>query len=57
MDGCGLVLDVAFVERLWHGMKHEDVQLKGCAAVPELLLGLMECFEPYNAERTNKSLV
>ena len=30
-------LDNIFVERLWRSVKYEDVYLKGCETVPELL--------------------
>lgn len=38
MDGRARALDNVFVERLWRSVKHEDVYLKGCVTVPELLL-------------------
>jgi len=50
MDG-GRALDNIFVERLWRSVKHEDVYLKGYAAMSELLIGLTEYFVFYNAER------
>ena len=56
MDGRGRALDNIFVERLWRSVKHEDVYLKGYAAMPELLLGLSEYFMFYNTERTHQSL-
>ena len=56
MDGRGRALDNIFVERLWRSVKHEDVYLKGYAALPELLLGLTEYFVFYNTERTHQSL-
>lgn len=56
MDGRGRALDNIFVERLWRGVKHEDVYLKGYATLPELLLGLTEYFVFYNTERTHQSL-
>jgi putative transposase len=56
MDGRGRALDNIFVERLWRSVKYEDVYLKGYAGVPELLLGLADYFEFYNAERFHQSL-
>ena len=56
MDGRGRALDNIFVERLWRSVKYEDVYLKGYAGVPELLLGLADYFEFYNAERPHQSL-
>jgi len=44
------------VERLWGGVKHEDVYLKGYATMPELLIGLAEYFVLYNTERPHQSL-
>ena len=55
-DGRGRALDNLFVERLWRDVKYEDVYLKGYAGVPELLLGLADYFEFYNAERPHQSL-
>ncbi len=56
MDGRGRALDNIFVERLWRSVKHEDIYLKGYALMPELLLGLTQYFEFYNAERPHQSL-
>jgi len=56
MDGRGRALDNIFVERLWRSVKYEDVYLKGYASVAELLLGLADYFEFYNAERPHQSL-
>jgi putative transposase len=56
LDGRGRALDNIFVERLWRSVKYEDVYLKGYAGVPELLLGLADYFEFYNAERFHQSL-
>lgn len=56
MDGRGRAFDNIFVERLWRSVKHEDVYLKGYAAMGELLLGLSEYFAFYNSERPHQSL-
>jgi putative transposase len=56
MDGRGRALDNIFVERLWRGVKYEDVYLKGYAGVPDLLLGLADYFAFYNTERFHQSL-
>ncbi len=56
MDGRGRAFDNIFVERLWRSVKHEDVYLKGYAAMGELLVGLAEYFAFYNGERPHQSL-
>ena len=56
MDGRGRALDNIFVERLWRNVKHEDVYLKGYAAMSELLIGLTKYFVFYNSERPHQSL-
>lgn len=56
MDGRGRALDNVFVERLWRSVKYEDIYLKAYAGVPELLIGLTEYFERYNALRPHQSL-
>jgi len=57
MDGRGRALDnIAFVERLWRTVKHEDVYLKGYGTLPELTNGLGEYFSYYNGERPHQSL-
>ena len=56
MDGRGRAFDNIFVERLWRSVKHEDVYLKGYAAMGELLVGLTEYFAFYNGERAHQSL-
>jgi len=56
MDGRGRALDNIFVERLWRSVKHEDVYLKGYAAMPDLLIGLTEYFVLYNTARPHQSL-
>jgi putative transposase len=56
MDGRGRAFDNIFVERLWRSLKHEDIYLKGYAALPELLVGLIAYFSFYNAERPHQAL-
>lgn len=56
MDGRGRAFDNIFVERLWRSVKHEDVYLKGYAAMGELMVGLTEYFAFYNGERPHQSL-
>ena len=56
MDGRGRAFDNIFVERLWRSLKHEDIYLKGYAALPELLLGLIAYFSFYNSERPHQAL-
>jgi putative transposase len=56
MDGRGRALDNLFVERLWRSVKDEDIDLKGYASLPELLVGLTDDFAFYNQERPHQSL-
>jgi putative transposase len=56
MVGHGRALDKLFFKLLWRNAKHKEVYLKGYVNVPELLLGLAECFELYNTERPHQSL-
>lgn len=56
MDGRGRALDNVFVERLWRGVKYEDVYLKGYASLSELTLGLTDYFMFYNTERLHQAL-
>ena len=56
MDGRGRAFDNIFVERLWRSVKHEDVYLKGYAAMDELQAGLAQYFAFYNGERMHQSL-
>ena len=56
MDGRGRAFDNIFVERLWRSVKYEDVYLKGYATVGELMIGLTEYFDFYNARRPHQSL-
>jgi putative transposase len=56
MDGRGRALDNIFVERLWRTVKYEDVYLQKYANMPDLLLGLTDFFQFYNAERMHQAL-
>ncbi len=56
MDGRGRAFDNIFVERLWRSVKHEHVYLYGHATMGDLLTGLSEYFEFYNAERPHQAL-
>ncbi len=56
MDGEGRCLDNVFVERLWRGVKQEDIYLKGYDAVPALQAGLARYFPFYNEERPHQAL-
>ena len=56
MDGRGRAFDNIFVERLWRSVKHEDVYLKGYAAMGELVVGLAAYFTFYNGERPHQAL-
>ena len=56
MDGRGRAFDNIFVEQFWRSVKHEDVYLKGYATVGELMIGLTEYFDFYNARRPHQSL-
>jgi putative transposase len=40
MDGCSLVFDNIFVERLWRTVKYKDIYIKTYTSVPDLLTGL-----------------
>ncbi len=51
-----LLVDNIFVERLWRTIKDEDVDLKGCASLPKLRLGLTEYFAFYNGGRPYQRL-
>ena len=56
MDGRGRALDNIFVERLWRSVKYEEIDLKGDASLPELLLGLTDDVAFDNHERPHQSL-
>jgi putative transposase len=56
MDGRGRALDNIFVERLWRSVKYEEIYLKSYETLPELLTGLTQYFEFYNATRPHQAL-
>jgi putative transposase len=56
MDGRGRALDNVFVERLWRGVKYEDIYIRGYERVAELHRGLARYFAFYNDERLHQSL-
>lgn len=55
-DGRGRALDNIFVERLWHSVKYEEVNLKDYQSVPEAITGLKRYFVFYNQERLHQAL-
>ena len=56
MDGRGRALDNVFVERLWRGVKYEDIYIQGYDTVPGLHRGLARYFAFYNDERPHQPL-
>jgi putative transposase len=48
MAGRGRALDNSFVGRLWRSVKYEEVYPKNHASMPELMVGLAECFIFYH---------
>ena len=56
MDGRGRELDNVFVERLWRGVKYEDIYIQGYDTVPGLHRGLARYFAFYNDERPHQPL-
>ncbi len=56
MDGRGRALDHVFVERLWRGVKYEDIYIQCYESVPELHRGLARYFAFYNDERLHQAL-
>ena len=56
MDGRGRASDTVFVERLWRGVKYEDISIRCSGAVSELLRGLTRYFAFYNDARLHQSL-
>jgi putative transposase len=55
-DGRGRALDNVFVERLWRGVKYEDIYIKDYEWVPDLESGLAAYFRFYDEERPHQSL-
>ncbi len=56
MDGRGRALDDVSVERLWRGVKYEDICIQGYGTVPDPHRGLGRYFGFYNEERPHQSL-
>ena len=55
MDGKGRWIDNVFIERLWRGVKYEDVYLYAYEDGRELKAGLTRYFEFYNRRRLHQS--
>jgi putative transposase len=55
-DGRGRALDNVFVERPWRSVKHEEIDIRGDEAEPELHWGLGRYFGFDNDERLHQSL-
>ena len=45
-----------FIERLWRGVKYEEVYLQEHSTVPELIHGLERWFERYSTWRPHEAL-
>jgi len=56
LDGRGRAFDNIMIERLWRGVKYEEVYLKGYQSVSEAREGLGHYFQFYNRERPHQSL-
>ena len=56
MDGKGRWVDNVFVERLWRGVKYEEVYLNAYENVEVAKQALTRYFEFYNNERRHQSL-
>ena len=56
MDGRGRCTDSAFVERLWRGVKYEEVYLKAYDAVKDVREGIGAYFRFYSDERSYQAL-
>src|SRR5215813_7355642 len=52
----GRCMDNIFVERLWRGLKYEEVYLHAYATVAEAKAGIGAWLEFYNTERQHQSL-
>ena len=57
MDGRGSFVDNIFTERLWRGVKYEEVYSADYETLPEARQGLRSYLRLYNQERTHQSLV
>ena len=56
MDGKGHWLDNVFIERLWRGVKYEEVYLQAYDTVADARSGLKRYFSFYNSIRTHQAL-
>jgi len=56
MDGRRRALDNIFVERLWRGLKYEDVYLKDYMTIEEARKGIGSYIHFYNEKRLHQSL-
>jgi putative transposase len=56
MDGKGRWLDNVFAERLWRGVKYEDIYLRAYETPAALRDGLARYFDFYNTRRRHSSL-
>jgi putative transposase len=55
-DGRGRALDNVFGERLWRGVKYEEIYIKDYERVCELEEGLTAYFRFYDEDRPHQSL-
>jgi putative transposase len=56
MDGRGRWMDNVFIERLWRGLKREDIYLKGYADGREARAGIGLWMAFYNSHRPHQGL-
>ena len=56
MDGKGRWVDNVFIERLWRGVKYEEVYLKAYDDMRSARISLKNYFAFYNSERRHQSL-
>ena len=56
MDGRGRALGNVFIERLWRGVKYEELYLNDYQSVLQLYQGLGQYFHFYNHERPHSAL-
>ncbi len=56
MDGRGRCLDNVFAERLWRGLKYEEVYLKAYSTVAEARSGIGSYLRFFNEERPHQGL-
>lgn len=56
MDGKGRRVDNVFVERLWRGIKYEEIYLHAYDNPREAQAGITRYFDFYNTRRPHQSL-